>query len=129
MKPAGTEARGVRQARGVTAVAGGVLLTVMVLCGCTAVGPKYVKPKLSVPDAWTRATTSGSPATQDHPEDLSHWWRQLGDPVLSGLIERSLGGQPGHAFGSGKTARGPCSAQAGRSRALPHGDRFHLHQP
>jgi len=94
MKPAGTEARGARQTGGVTAVAGGVLLAVMVLCGCTAVGPKYVKPKLSVPDAWTRATTSGSPATQDHSEDLSHWWRQLGDPVLSSLIERSLAASP-----------------------------------
>jgi len=62
----------------------------LLLAGCTTVGPDYVPASIATPQAWHRidpsTTVSPAPATAD----LSRWWSQFGDPVLSGLIERAL---------------------------------------
>lgn len=60
-----------------------------VLSGCAAVGPDYAEPALPVPANWSNA-----PAQVAAPQDLSRWWLQLGDPLLSGLIEQSLQASP-----------------------------------
>jgi NodT family efflux transporter outer membrane factor (OMF) lipoprotein len=64
---------------------------------CT-VGPDYQKPEISVPTTWTEKTPESAvpkaEGARDEatPEALQHWWTQLGDPILTDLIERSLVG-------------------------------------
>ena len=63
-----------------------VLLTLVSLLvsfsGCK-VGPDYVKPETSVPDAWTERVESGISGGD---ESIENWWLQLDDPVLTNLI-------------------------------------------
>lgn len=65
------------------------VIFLVVLGGCAAVGPDYAKPALPVPENWSNA-----PAQIAAAQDLSRWWLQLGDPLLSGLIEQSLQTSP-----------------------------------
>ena len=58
----------------------------LLLSGCTTVGPDYVPPAAAVPPRFHQETASGLVAG---PADLAHWWQQLGDPVLDGLVERA----------------------------------------
>ncbi len=66
------------------------IAAVMILVGCTAVGPNYSAPNLALPTAWQGAATAKVAVTRSAPEDLATWWRQLGDPTLSELVERAL---------------------------------------
>jgi len=57
-------------------------LAIAALSACT-VGPNYRPPapaSLQVPQAWDQRAAPGEPA------DLSHWWDQFNDPLLSRLI-------------------------------------------
>jgi NodT family efflux transporter outer membrane factor (OMF) lipoprotein len=68
---------------------GAVLLTAVVMAGC-AVGPNYSSPRadaLGVPSGYSLATAA--PAA---PADLSTWWKQLDDPLLTDLIGRATAG-------------------------------------
>ena len=56
------------------------------LAGCT-VGPDYVRPTPEIPAQWSTALPVADAAS---PADLTHWWRQLDDPVLTALVERAL---------------------------------------
>ena len=62
-------------------------LILIVLTGCAAVGPDYVKPEIAVPDRWheriAEQASQGSDAT------LQKWWTAFNDPVLNNLIERA----------------------------------------
>src|SRR5690348_5714475 len=58
----------------------GAMLT---LTGC-AVGPHYVKPRLSVNDSWSG---TGSPQISAQPATDSAWWKAFNDPVLEQLIQ------------------------------------------
>jgi multidrug efflux system outer membrane protein len=68
-----------------------VLVTMVVcfLCSGCAVGPDFIKPEPTVPDAWHQELTSG-PTTVD--ADLQTWWEKFNDPVLNSLIERAAAG-------------------------------------
>ncbi|HEV7670887.1 MAG TPA: efflux transporter outer membrane subunit [Thermoanaerobaculia bacterium] len=60
--------------------------------GSCAVGPNYHPPtpaELQAPDGWHAPLPEGAAGG-----DLSTWWEQLGDPVLSQLIEDALGASP-----------------------------------
>lgn len=59
------------------------------LVGCKAVGPDYVEPQLSAPDQWV--TTTGQYVATT-PADLSKWWSNLNDPILSSLMDRAVAG-------------------------------------
>jgi multidrug efflux system outer membrane protein len=93
MKSKGTEARGGRQARSVTAVSRGVLLAAAVLggalalTGCVVSRTKITKPNVAVPPSWS---PSGSGVVTTSSEDLSKWWERFGDNALTGLIEQAL---------------------------------------
>ena len=66
------------------------LLALALLTGCVA-GPTYHAPDaaaLGVPDHYTAATSAA--VTGPAAADLSRWWRQFDDPVLSSLVERAL---------------------------------------
>ena len=74
----GTAHRCLKASYAVTLV--GVVLT---LTGC-AVGPRYVKPALSVNDHWSR---TGSPQISEQSATDSAWWKAFNDPVLEQLIQ------------------------------------------
>lgn len=63
----------------------------MLLAGC-AVGPKYVKPTVAEPTAWSE---SQDPALGSGQADLSRWWTVFDDPVLDSLIEKAYANNPG----------------------------------
>jgi outer membrane protein, multidrug efflux system len=64
-----------------------IMISLLVLTGCM-VGPNYKAPtdaQLGIPQHWS--TSLPGEATQ---KDLSAWWEQLNDPVLSDLVQRAL---------------------------------------
>lgn len=61
-------------------------LTALPLAGC-AVGPDYTTPALTLPASW-----SGEPRARPKPPELSHWWRNLNDPLLAALIAEAVAG-------------------------------------
>jgi NodT family efflux transporter outer membrane factor (OMF) lipoprotein len=59
--------------------------------GC-AMGPDYVPPQISAPQAWHAQLRGGATAEQMDPQTLAGWWMTLNDPTLTGLIERAVRG-------------------------------------
>lgn len=57
----------------------------VVISGCV-VGPDYVKPDISTPDAWHMELTKGLESGQ---VDFQDWWKVFNDPVLDSLIQRA----------------------------------------
>jgi len=55
----------------------------LVLAGCTMVGPDFVKPKASVLDQWQEADGA---ALARKPAEWIQWWEIFQDPVLNQLI-------------------------------------------
>lgn len=68
-----------------------LLLLLLPLAGCAA-GPDYVRQDPAAPARWSG--TAGMQTTPARHEDISHWWRQLRDPVLNDLIETALRNSP-----------------------------------
>ncbi len=67
-----------------------ICLVWVLAVGC-AVGPDYKPPNVSMPDSWAGATEKGQPSSvTDKTLDLSRWWRQFEDPILTALIEEAL---------------------------------------
>jgi NodT family efflux transporter outer membrane factor (OMF) lipoprotein len=61
-------------------------LFIALLSGCASVGPSYQPPTPQLPDAWSQVGGYDTEGT----EDLSHWWLNLRDPLLSELIQEAL---------------------------------------
>jgi NodT family efflux transporter outer membrane factor (OMF) lipoprotein len=61
------------------------------LAGC-AVGPDYVAPQISAPQAWHAELRGGATADQADPLALASWWTTLKDPTLTSLIDRAVRG-------------------------------------
>jgi NodT family efflux transporter outer membrane factor (OMF) lipoprotein len=59
--------------------------------GC-AVGPDYVAPQISAPEAWHAELRGGATAQAADPQALARWWTTLDDPMLTSLIERAVQG-------------------------------------
>lgn len=59
-------------------------LGLILLSGCTIVGPDYAKPDVSTPAGWT--------ISYDAAADLTDraWWQEFNDPVLNELIDEAL---------------------------------------
>ena len=66
-------------------------LLVLVFTGC-AVGPDYVAPEISAPQAWHAELRYGATADQADPPALASWWTTLDDPILTSLIDRAVQG-------------------------------------
>ncbi|RJQ67361.1 MAG: efflux transporter outer membrane subunit [Desulfobacteraceae bacterium] len=67
-------------------------LSLLMLAGCPAVGPDYVRPETELPPAWHSQTQDGlTPATPE-PQALANWWTTLDDPMLASLIQRAADG-------------------------------------
>jgi NodT family efflux transporter outer membrane factor (OMF) lipoprotein len=72
-----------------------LVLASVALAGCAAVGPDYVPPASAVPAGWYRLDESARPvARAEAPGDLSQWWNNLNDPLLSELIDEALQASP-----------------------------------
>jgi len=80
--------------RGQFSVAGKLILVIGLLgvYGCLAVGPDYVRPEVDMPDKWGTEMTRGLDSKTATPETLAQWWTALDDPLLSELMERSVTG-------------------------------------
>lgn len=68
----------------------GIASAVLLLAGCTTVGPDYVEPKFASPAAWQRVDPAGATSTPTSLADLTRWWTLLDDPLLSELIDQAL---------------------------------------
>jgi NodT family efflux transporter outer membrane factor (OMF) lipoprotein len=67
------------------------MLACLGLTGCAAVGPDFAPPATDVPAGWNRLEPSDSPvARAEAPGDLSQWWENLRDPLLSELVGEAL---------------------------------------
>jgi len=63
-----------------------LLVAILMLTGCAAVGPDYVPPDVPVPDAWHNAAVEG---LSEGEATLQTWWQALGDPTLENLVQRA----------------------------------------
>lgn len=61
-----------------------LLMSLLLVSGCTLVGPDYVKPEAEVPENW-RVTTGQAQATAN-----VLWWKIFDDPVLNDLVQTAL---------------------------------------
>jgi NodT family efflux transporter outer membrane factor (OMF) lipoprotein len=69
-----------------------VLLWLLTLTGCAAVGPDYVPPRAAAPAAWHADLHGGLNAHPADPQVLAHWWQTLNDPLLTQLITEASAG-------------------------------------
>lgn len=60
------------------------MAAILLLCGCAAVGPDFVRPTATMNDEWVEAV---GPRIKREPADLTDWWTVLNDPVLDSLVE------------------------------------------
>ena len=61
-----------------------VIVVVLTLSACAAVGPDYAQPEPPVPDAWEMTQDSGLQATN---YELIEWWEVFNDPTLNQLVD------------------------------------------
>ena len=62
----------------------GVLVSSLLLGGCTKLGPDFVKPEAQVRDEWLE---TGQKEIEPEPVDYREWWALFNDPVVSELVE------------------------------------------
>jgi NodT family efflux transporter outer membrane factor (OMF) lipoprotein len=71
-----------------------IMLTFLAgLASCAAVGPDYSPPSATVPPAWNRLQ-GASPAAAGEAGNLTQWWANLNDPLLSELIAEAAEASP-----------------------------------
>ncbi len=63
-----------------------LLLVCILISGCMT-GPDYARPDITTPDDWVSEKSAGVTTAET---DVAAWWQQLNDPVLDGLIQKSL---------------------------------------
>ena len=63
-----------------------ILISFLILQGCTVVGVDYQSPNVPAPDAWTVALSGDAGEGRS---DLQNWWKGFNDPVLNELIDRT----------------------------------------
>jgi len=63
-----------------------MVTAVLMLAGCTMVGPDMVKPEAPLMDEWQEKEAPGLATGQT---DYSSWWRTFEDPVLDSLVEKA----------------------------------------
>ena len=93
-----------------------IAASALALAGCT-VGPNYRPPELAVPPAFTGAQPQTEAATGT--VDPATWWRAFGDPVLDGLVDRALVGNPDMATAASRVRQARLQEIAARAAGLP----------
>ncbi|MBN8759813.1 MAG: RND transporter [Thiobacillus sp. 65-69] len=70
-------------------------LVCLTLAGCAAVGPDYLPPASDAPADWHQLTPSATPAARAQTaDDLTAWWQQLNDSLLTQLMDEALRASP-----------------------------------
>ncbi len=64
----------------------GAMGILLLVAGCTKVGPDFVKPDASIADGWTEVGELQLNATQT---DHADWWKGFDDTVLDRLIDEA----------------------------------------
>jgi len=62
------------------------IVVVLMLSGCTMVGPDFVKPEAPLLDDWKEIQAPGLSAGE---ADYSNWWHVFDDPVLDNLVKKA----------------------------------------
>jgi len=83
----------------------------LLLAGC-ALGPAYQPPAPHVGDGWVATAQKG-------PVDAGAWWRDLGDPLLDGLVDEMLAGNPDLREAQARLAEARANRDAARGGRLP----------
>ncbi len=92
-----------------------LLLTVV---GC-AVGPRYKRPEMPVPQAWRESAAAGVPATGS---SLERWWTTFHDPILDSLVTRALEGNLDLKIAAARIREARAARRIAASAALPQVD-------
>jgi len=69
-----------------------VFVLVLTVCGCM-VGPNYIPPQTPSPPEWSgidKTLVKEPPVASVSGPDLTQWWRQLNDPILTTLVEEAV---------------------------------------
>lgn len=64
------------------------LAPLLIVAGCTAVGPDYRQPDIALPQTFVGGTDA--PVPQTSPVGDQAWWRAYQDPMLTALVEQGL---------------------------------------
>ncbi len=62
----------------------GLVAVILLVTGCSMVGPDFVKPEAPVETEWMEAR---DPQIKTEPSDYKEWWAVFNDPVLNSLVE------------------------------------------
>ncbi|MCD6533287.1 MAG: efflux transporter outer membrane subunit [Deltaproteobacteria bacterium] len=73
-------------------IIGLLIIAVLALSGCAAVGPDYIPVKPETPEKWSTELKGGLNAGLPEPGTMACWWKVLDDPELSSLTERAVSG-------------------------------------
>ena len=92
-----------------------LLLTVV---GC-AVGPRYKRPEIPVPQAWRESPAAGVPATGS---SLERWWTTFHDPILDSLVARAVEGNLDLKIAAARIREARAARGIAASAALPQVD-------
>src|ERR1039457_1903157 len=84
----------------------------LVLCGCTSVGPeRTVAAAIDIPASWS--LSAGTDSTS--PSSLAQWWWRFDDSLLTGLVTDALQANP--SVKSAKASGGEARARGGGAPA------------
>ncbi|MCW2392460.1 efflux transporter outer membrane subunit [Sphingobium sp. B11D3A] len=89
----------------------GAALAPLLLSAC-ALGPAYALPQTHVTDRWLGEAGTGAVQAE-------RWWEQLHDPMLNGLVEQMLAGNPDLREAQARVAEARANRDAVRGGRLP----------
>jgi NodT family efflux transporter outer membrane factor (OMF) lipoprotein len=70
---------------------GSLIAAMLLISGCTMVGPDFVKPEAPVEKEWLEARDA---AIKTEASDYRDWWTAFNDPVLNSLVETAYQQSP-----------------------------------
>ena len=89
------------------------LAALLLLAGCSAVGPDYAAPEPALPPRWHE------PGFEPGAPELADWWRQLDDPLLDELVARATRRNPDVREALGRLRQARALRGVARSELYP----------
>lgn len=92
----------------------------LVAAGCM-VGPNYEPPSIALPDSYRESPDESAEPTSsvDAAPDEVRWWRLLGDPQLTSLVETSVAANYGVAFSEARVREARAARRIAQSMLYP----------
>ncbi len=98
-----------------------ILLASMLAVGCNYTKEKDPPPPVDVPDTYSEgAEVPPRPEHKAEPVRDARWWRSMGDPTLTALIEEALRRNPGVKAGWARVRQSRFIANQVRAARMPH---------